>query len=212
MIRKLQNHSNQFDLVSGPWFFRQQPLAMVPTSQKKRISALINFPGRRPPREWEQSAVPRKAKSTARLQRSTSASLTVSAPPITTRTELASNPANALSPMRDQLPPMLEHARQTRLSPKQSPRPRFPRPRFPRPRFPRPCIPCPRFLRPRRPTLPHHSPCPCHSTRLIPNTRTIPIISIPICLNLHIPILRDRLLIVPRSLLSLLTLTHIRLR
>jgi hypothetical protein len=164
---------------------------MVPTSQKKKILAPINFPGRRRPCEWVQSAVTRaagKAKSTARLRRSTLASLTVSVPLIMTHTGLGSNPANVQSPMCDQPLPMPERAQQLNgLSPRQSPRPRFrrcsrphrsPRPRSRPHRFPPLC----------------RSPCPHRSTRLIPHTRTIPTISIPHCLSLCIPILRGRLL------------------
>jgi hypothetical protein len=190
MIQKLQNHSNQFDLGSGLWYSQQQWLAMVPTSQKKKILAPINFPGQRPPHEWEQSAVTRKAKSTARLQRSTSASLTVSVPLIATHMEPVSSLANVQSLMHDSLLPMLERVQQPNgRSPRQSPllprphsHPRFPRPRFPRPRFPRPH------------SLPRRSP-PC-VTPLARATR----VSFPI----HIQSLLSSLLALPSPSVSAL--------
>jgi len=119
-----QNHSIRCYLKLTPSCTRQRRLAMVPPFQKKKKSAPTNFLGRRRPREWGYSAVrnARAVKLTARLRRSTLASLTVSAPPIMTHMEQESNLANVQSPMPAQPPPMLERAQQRCA--RQSPCPR----------------------------------------------------------------------------------------
>jgi hypothetical protein len=97
------------------------------------------------------------------------------------RMELESNPANALSPMRAQPPPMFERVQhRNRLPSRQSPRVRSPcRPR--NPRSPR------SFPRPRRPHT-RRSPCVSTLSRVASPIRLIPPIHIPLSI-ISIPLL-----------------------
>jgi hypothetical protein len=105
-------------------------------------------------------------KSTAHLQPSTSASLTVSTLPTTTCMELESNWANTRSPMCALPLPMLECMQQlNERSPRQSPCP---------------CS-CPRR------SHPLHSPCLCRSPHTHTHTSIISNPLRPLCLSRCIP-------------------------
>ena len=90
---------------SEPLCFSQQWwLAMVPTFQKKKISAPINIHGQRQSHKWGLSIAAGKVKSIVCLWPSTSVSQIISMLPIMTHTELKSNSANVQSPMHNQPP------------------------------------------------------------------------------------------------------------